>query len=238
MRLNCNINFYFFFLFSFFIWVNSTFAQRLRFLKDGPEDKYFIAFSGGIGNASWSSKINQSSLYDTSGTKFFSGDLDFSAKNSLRSFTGDVSAQFLKVRLGMGISFEEFELQKLKVNDINYLFFDKFTFQKLFFQIEIPLQKLSNQKYSVNVKNQSGYFSYSRLNHINFFGGDNLARVAFLNAGFIFDYKIFSHTYFFLHPFGEIKFFQNSKKEAPSRVRHIISSVCLLGGIRFDLSRE
>lgn len=238
MRRKHSINFYFFFCVSFFVWLTNSSAQRLRFLKDGPEDKYFIAFSAGMGNASWSSQISQSSLYDTSGTNFFSGDLDFSAKNSLRSLGGDVSAQFMKVRMGMGICFEEFVLQKIKVNDINYLFYDKFTFQKLFFQIEIPLQKLSKDKYSVNIKAQSGYFSYSRLNHINFFGGDNLARVAFLNAGFILDYKIFDHTYLFLHPMGEMKFFRSSKKEEPSMVRHIISSVCLLGGIRLDLSRE
>ena len=228
-------------LFILSVWIFSSdvlFAQRLRYLKDGPDDKYFLAFYYGVGNASWNSSVKQYALYDTSGTRIVSGDFDFSMKNSIKNLGFDVSAQFNKIRLGMGICFEEFFLEKIRVNDVNYLFFDKFNFQKLFFQAEIPLKNFEKQLISLNLKTQAGYYSYSHLNHINFFGGDDASSAMMINAGLLLDYKLFNHSYIYLHPLAEFKYFKNSRKEAPSRIHHSVFSATFQFGMRFDLSRE
>jgi hypothetical protein len=238
MLKKCSVKFFFFLLLLWIVSTDLSIAQRLHYLKDGPDDKYFIAFYGGVGSASWNSSVTQSALYDTSGTRIVSGDFDFSMKNSIKNLGFDVSAQFNKVRLGMGICFEEFFLEKIKVNDVNYLFFDKFNFQKLFFQAELPLKNFEKQLISLNLKSQLGYYSYSHLNHINFFGGDNPSSVMMLNTGLLLDYKLFDHSYIYLHPLVEFKHFKNSRREAPSRIQHSIFSACLQFGMRFDLSRE
>lgn len=213
-------------------------AQKSRLFKDGPSDKYFIAFSYGMGTANWSSKLGASALYDTSGNELFAGDINFKAKNTLRSIGLDVSAPVMNVRLGMGICFEEFYLEKIRINNVQYFFADKFRFEKLFAQIEIPINSWSNEHFSVNVKSQAGYYGYSFISHINLFGMENKASVLFLNSGFIADYKIYPHTYLFIHPTVEYKYFRNSAREAPSIVLHNIWSFAAQFGLRFDVSRE
>ena len=214
-----------------------VFSQRKLF-KDGAEDKYFVAFSYGIGSANWNSKLGSSALYDTSGAELFAGDIKFKAKNTLRSLNFDVSAPVLDVRMGMGICFEEFYLEKIKINDVQYFFADKFRFEKLYAQIEIPIKKWSTANFSFNVKSQAGYYGYSFINHINLFGMENKASVLFMNSGFLADYKIYPHSYIFIHPVAEYKYFRSSSREMPSLVLHNIWSFAVQFGLRFDISRE
>jgi hypothetical protein len=211
-------------------------AQRL--FKDGPQDKYFVALAYGVGNAVWFSKLEQSALYDTSGSELFAGEVDFKARNTTKCINMDVSAPVMSVRMGMGVCFEEFYIEKLKINSTQYYFEEKFRFEKMYAQIEIPVKNWSNDYFSFNLKSQAGYYGYSYVNHINFFGMDNKASVLFLNTGFILDYKLYPHTYAYLHPTFEYKYFHNAASEAPSRITHNIFSYGIMFGIRVDVSRE
>jgi hypothetical protein len=217
---------------------SSTKAQHRRLLNDGPDQKYFVAIAYGVGNASWSSKIGQSALYDTSGAEMFAGDVDFKARNTMKCVNFDVSAPVMNVRMGMGICFEEYYIEKIKINNVQYYFSEKFRFEKLYAQIEIPVKKWSNSYFTFNVKSQAGYYGYSFINHINFFGMDNKASVLFMNSGFLVDYKIYPHAYAYLHPTFEYKYFHNARSEAPSTILHHIFSYGVMFGLRFDVSRE
>jgi hypothetical protein len=207
-------------------------------INDGPEDKYFISIAYGTGNASWNSSLNQSALYDTSGSELFSGNVLFNAKNTLNNLNIDVAAQVQKVRIGMGIAFEDFYLEKIKINNTNYAFSDRFTFSKIFINTEVPFQKISGDLFSFSVKGSLGFFKSYYLNHFNLFGGDNNGKSYFFNAGFLADYKLLPHSYIFLQPTFEYKYFRNSKKELPSRITHQIWSYFIMLGIRVDVSKE
>ncbi|MBC7863021.1 MAG: hypothetical protein IAF38_08600 [Bacteroidia bacterium] len=213
-------------------------ADAQRLFKDGPKDKYFVAMAYGIGNANWFSKLEQSALYDTSGAEMFSGKVNFKARNTTKCVNVDVSAPVMNVRLGMGLCFEEFYIEKLKINSTQYYFEEKFRFEKMYAQIEIPIQRLSNDYFTFNLKSQAGYFGYSYVNHINFLGMDNKASVLFMNTGFIADYKLYPHTYAYIHPTFEYKYFRNAASEAPARIVHNIFSYGVMFGIRIDVSRE
>ena len=213
-------------------------AQKPRLLHDGPDDKYFVSVAYGTGNASWISKLSRSSLYDTSGSELFTGNVHFDAKNTLSNLTVDVAAQVMQIRLGMGICFEEFYLEKIKINSINYAFSDKFTFSKLFAHAEIPLKKISGELFSFSIKSAGGFYSYYNVNHYNFFGVDAGGTTLFLNSGILADYKLFPHSYLFIQPVIEYKYFKNSKNESPSKIRHNIWSYFVMMGLRIDVSKE
>lgn len=213
-------------------------AQRSKLINDGPNDKYFISFAYGTGNASWSSTLNQSALYDTTGSEIFGGNVLFNAKNTLNNFTVDVGAQVMKVRLGLGISFEEFYLEKIKINNVNYAFADRFTFSKIFAHAEIPFQNIGGDLFSFSIKTGGGYFTSYYLNHYNLFGSGTGGKSVFFNLGFIADYKLFAHTYLFVQPVVEYKYFKNSKQEAPSKITHNIWSYFIMSGLRIDVSKE
>lgn len=213
-------------------------AQKKRFFKDGPTEKYFVAVSYGLGNASWNSKINTGSLYDTSGTEMFSGNINFKAKNAYKSINLDVLAPIGKISMGLGISFEDFFIQKIKINSNQYYFAEKFRFEKIYTQLEIPIDHFSNDFFTFNVKVQAGYYGFSYINHIDFFGSDINASVLFINTGILIDYKAFKHLYAFLIPICEYKYFRTNLTERPTVIIHNIFSYGIQFGIRFDVAKE
>ena len=207
-------------------------------LHDGPEDKYFISVAYGTGNASWNSKLNETALYDTTGAEIFKGNILFNAKNTLNNLTVDVGAQVRYIRLGLGISFEEFYLEKIRINNNNYAFSDKFTFSKIFAHAEVPFRTISSDLFSFSSKSSFGFFSSYYLNHFNLFGSGNGGTSLFLNTAFLADYKFLPHTYLFVQPVVEYKYFKNSKKELPGKISHQIWSYFIMLGVRIDVSKE
>lgn len=224
-----------------------AFAQTTGYYQtlDRKFKKYFVGVSYGAGTASWFSNLGSSELYDNNGVVIRSGDMRFRAKNPTRMLNLEVSAPVMAVRLGLGVSFENFYLDKLTLHSNTpgadgaiVVYDESFRFEKFYGQVEVPFNFETNKSYSFGFKGHIGYFGFSGVKHFNFFGDEHLARTFFTNLGLVGDYKILSHTYFYLNPAFEYKYFKNSPEEAPSEIKHNIFSFSISGGLRFDVSRE
>lgn len=206
--------------------------------------KYFVTASYGIGSATWYSDIKNSILYDKTGTVLKSGDLKFTAKNPCSIWNMQVSFPVGKVRLGMGISFEEFYLDRIvlksgNAGDGTFILFDEsFRFDKFYATIEVPFVPETTKDYSFSFTGNLGYYNYTGIERFNFFGEEPLAKMYLANTGLLADYKLFSHTYIFINPNFEFKYFQNNRFESPSDINHKILTYSIAGGIRVDVSKD
>lgn len=211
------------------------------------ERKYFVDLGYGVGTARWFSRIEQSVIYQPSGQILRAGNVRFKAKNSASSYHAAIMAPVKKVRLGLGICFENFYLDKLEVESDNplikdsrnlLLFDETFQFQKMFAQLEIPFSYESKSNGSISVNSHVGYYSFSGVKRMNFFGQAPVAQTFFITTGLMLDYKFYPHTYVFLYPNTELKYFNNSKMEMPSNIIHRILTFTAIAGIRIDMSKE
>lgn len=236
-------------IFSFLIAVTAfgAVAQTTGYYQtlDRKFKKYFVGIAYGAGSANWFSNLGSTELYDNNGSVIRSGDMRFRAKNSTGILNLEVSAPVSKVRLGLGVSFENFYLDKLTVlsntpgADGTIIIYDEsFRFEKFYAQVEVPFKFDTDKSYSFGFKGHIGYFGFSGVKHFNFFGDEHEARTFFSNAGLVGDYRILAHTYFYINPSFEYKYFRNSPVEAPSEIVHNIISLSFVAGLRFDVSRE
>lgn len=211
--------------------------------QDRKHSKYFVALGFGTGMAYWNSSLGNTDLYDKNGGIIHSGDLNFKAKNSYESMNLDVQFPVGKMRMGLGIQFEHYFLDKLQIDNPfggkSYLLFDEnFRFDKIYAQVEVPFNYSSDRIWTLNFKGSLGYFGLTGVSRQNFFGEEAVADTYYINLGVIADIKLYPHTYFFMHPNIEYKYFHNSRLENPSEIIHKIFSYGILAGIRIDVSKE
>ncbi len=209
-------------------------------------DHYFIGASVGEGTAYWNSHMQNNNLLNKDGSTLVGGDqIDFKARNSTRC--ADINVQFplKKIRYGFGLSFEQFFMDKLDIQNHTItgtsqsivLLDEDFVFDKMYVQLEVPFFPNSKKPITINGNFHAGYFGYHGARRLNFFGGDHLAKSFFVTAGITVDYKVYPHTYLFILPLYEYKYFQSSNQDLPASVRHNISTFVFTGGIRVDLSK-
>jgi len=226
----------------------SLFAQGSYFQRlDRKHKKAFVTLGYGGGTSRWYSHMLNADLYDKQGNIIHyasEGALDFRAKNSSNLYDLEVSAPVGKIRLGIGICFEEFHLDKLVIKsntptDGTYILFDEsFRFDKISGVIEVPFNPESDALFSISGKLRLGYYNYYNVSRFNFFGEAALAKTFIAGLGAVGDVKLFPHTYVYLFPYFEFKYFQNNRFEDPSNIRHKILTYSIIGGIRVDVSRE
>ncbi len=212
---------------------------------DRKNKKYFVGFSYGTGATRWFSNLGSSELYDSHGGIIRSGDMRFKARNTTHMLNLEVSAPVSRVRLGLGIAFENYSLDKLSITSNTpgvdgaiVIYDESFRFEKFYAQVEVPFKFDSDKSYSFGFKGHLGYFGYSGVKHYNFFGSEYDARTFFSTIGLVGDYRILAHSYFYVNPSFEYKYFKNSPVETPSEIRHNIISFNIVAGLRFDVSRE
>lgn len=222
-------------------------AQGYFQRMETKERKYFADFGYGFGTARWYSKIEQSALFQPSGNILRAGNIRFKAKNNCAALHFAIMAPVRKIRAGLGIAFESFYLDNLEVQTDNHLvkdnrnlllFDESFQFQKMFVQVEVPFKYESKSNGSLNFKSHFGYYSYSGIRRMNFFGQNIGAQTFFGTLGLTADYKFYPHTYVFLFPNVELKYFNNSRLELPSNIIHRILTASVIAGIRIDMSKE
>lgn len=213
--------------------------------------KYFVSLGYGIGTARWYSTLISTAIYDKNGAVLQSGDIDFRARNSTNFYDFNVMFPIQKVRYGLGICFEKFYLDKLQllrtVNSSNgtgvsgdqiLLFDESFRFDKVYAQVEVPFWPESKSLLSLSANMHAGYFSFNGVDRINFFGRDALARSMFIAISPVGDVRIVPHTYLFIQPMFEYKYFKSQALDASGIIKHNIISYSMLGGLRVDVSRE
>ena len=210
--------------------------------NDRKEKKYYATGGYGVGKATWYSQLRQSDIFDKNGAVVNSGNLKFKAHNNSSVYLVEVAFPVADVRLGIGINFENFFLDKLELNtrgNKKILVFDEsFRFDKIYGTLEIPWINNSHRGSSVNFNSRFGYFGITGLDRINFFGVEAIAKTYFIGGGILADLRLFPHVHIFINPYLEYKYFKNSPLEIPSVIRHNIITFSCLGGLRFDVSRK
>ena len=229
------------FFFAAIIAVASPYGFGDHGTLDKKHKKYFVALGYGIGQAKWFSRFQNTDLLSTDGSVIETGNTTFQTQNAIKMLNLEVSFPVDRVRLGMGISFENFYLDKLYFTSpstiaSNYIIFDdNIRFDKFYGMIEIPFNPETNKEYSFSMLGRLGYYGYNGLAHLGFFGQSALASTYLANVGFLADYELFTQTYVYVSPCLEFKYFRNNKNEEPSIIVHDIYSASIVFGIRVDL---
>ena len=218
--------------------MGSIFAQKDRKLA-----KYFLGISYGPGTAWWHSSMSNSQIYDVNGGIVRSGNINFRAKNSTNTICVEGAVPVGRVRLGIGIDFDYYFLDKLKLTTPNQpdeyvLYPESFRFDKFFASCEIPFNFDSEKAWSVNLRAHVGYFGFSYVDHFSFFGEEALAKTFFGTLGVLTDLKLYPHAYVFFFPKFEYKLYDNNNSENPVQIKHHIFELSCMFGIRIDVSKE
>lgn len=205
-------------------------------------DKYFFSVAYGEGTARWNSVFKNADFYDKDGAVINSGDFKFSATNPTKHLDANVSAPFKKIRLGLGISFEEHYMNQLrfynKKGDEILLFDETMRFDKLYFHSEVPFHYATKNKYSFNWNFRLGWYGYTNVRRVNFLG-DKPFPVSFLVAsGVTMDYEIYPKVFIFIFPNLEYKYYSNSGTEAPVEIRHNVFTANVLAGVRVNFAQR
>lgn len=209
--------------------------------KIGLGEKYFIALGYGMGTAKWNSVFKSTEFYDKDGRVINTGDFSFKATSPTRHIDVNVSAPIKKVRMGLGISFEDHYLSSLEVytgGGEKFLLFDEgLRFDKLFFQTEVPFKYETKKAFSFNLNFRGGWFGYTNVKRFNFIG-DRPFPLSFLVAtGITADYELYKNCYVFLFPNFEYKLYDNSRTESPVQIRHNVFTADLIAGLRINLTK-
>lgn len=210
-------------------------------------EKYMVSLGYGVGTARWYSDLTSSAIYDKNGAVITSGDLKFRAKNQTKQYDLNVMFPVENIRYGLGLSFETFYLNQIKLQQVisssnpapsSLLFDESFRFDKMYGQIEYIFFPESNSMFSVSANMHAGYFSFSGVQRINFFGNDAIARSLFISLSPLGDMRVYSHTYLFVQPMFEYKNFKSQALDAPGIIKHNILTYSVIAGIRIDVSKE
>ncbi|TND08389.1 MAG: hypothetical protein FD123_2185 [Bacteroidetes bacterium] len=226
--------------------VQSAFAQ-FGYYHDQKvnKEKYFISLGYGLGTARWYSDLTSSAIYDANGAVITSGDLKFKARNQTQQYDLNVMFPIENIRYGLGLSFETFYLDKLELQQAinntsqqNLLFDESFRFDKLYGQIEYIFWPESKSMFSLSANMHAGYFSFTGVQRINFFGNDAIARSLFMSVSPLADIRVYPHCYIFAQPMFEYKNFKSQALDAPGIIKHNIITYSIIAGIRIDVSKE
>jgi len=224
----------------------NVFAQGY-YSTDKKDKKYYIALSYGVGSARWFSHFNDAPLYNIDGSILRSGDLKMQSTNPMFNYNFSVCAPVGKVRLGLGISFEKFSMDKLSILSVDsvgsnipnsyVLFTENFWFNEIYGMVQAPFTFCRNKPYELDFIGNIGFYGYDGVRHLNFFGNDQIAKTYLVNAGFLFDYEVLDFTRIFIYPEVEYKYFHNNLNESPAAIQHNIFAFVIQFGIRADVSK-
>ncbi|MCC7303005.1 MAG: hypothetical protein IT233_10215 [Bacteroidia bacterium] len=231
-----------------------VFAQKTK-AKKGPKTggsflskldrkyaKYFAALGAGKGKSYWNSELGNTLIYDLSGASYASGNIKFRTSGVYDNYFLDVCMPISTFRLGIGINFQYHYIDRLTLEqatgDKIILYSESFRMDKIYVQYEVPFAPKSEHPLACSLKGHIGYFGVSFVDHHNFFGEEALAQTWFFTMGLLPDFKLYPHTYVFLFPHLEFTYFNNSKAENPSEIKHRIFQWNVSAGIRVDISKE
>lgn len=222
---------------------SSLFAQYF-YSRSGKETKGFFINAGyGIGTSKWRSKLENTALYDQYGLALKTGNLKFKAKTSTRCYDLNVLVPVSEIMLGLGLNFEENQMDRIEIlnpdPDAGVIIFDqKFRFDKIYAIVEVPFNKELRSDFSLSAQAQFGYYGYSGVDRINFFGVEKMSNTYFAGIGVLASYKVIPHVFVCVHPLFEYKYFSNNSIEKASRISHNIYSLAAIGSVRIDVSER
>lgn len=217
------------------------FAQPSYYGRNDASNKYFIGVAYGIGTTRWHSETSEFMLFDQRGAMINSGDFKIKAKNAHQILSLETVAPMSegKWRLGMGITFEEYSLYRITIEDnnvgTNVPFVERFRFDKFFLQGEIPLKWPKSEVVGLSVNSRAGWYGFTGVRSNSLFGETRLGQTWFGGIGMVGDLKVSEQIYLVLKPLMEYKYFTNSRDEIPGRIKHRLFDYSILAGVRVHI---
>lgn len=225
-------------------------VEAQTYYRSSDVNKYYVAASYGFGTTRWSSRFENTYLYNTDGSVLRSGDLKMKAANPNYNYNFSVCFPVGLSRLGAGICFEKFSMDKVKITSLSdsasssinipnsyVLFTENFWFNKVYIMYQKPFSFSIGKPYELDLVLAGGFYGYNGLHHLNFFGEDQIARTLFTNVSFIFDYQVVRATRIYIQPMLEYKYFHNNSNEYPSIIIHNIFTATINFGVRVDIAK-
>lgn len=197
----------------------------------------------GIGTSYWWSKIENTELYNKFGSPIKKGYVKYKSKTAITCYDLNVIMPIAEIMLGLGINFEMNTMDKIEIKsptvDAGSIIYDqKFRMEKVYAMVEIPLQKEIINNFIVDLQARLGFFGYSGVDRENFFGHAPMPSTYFVGFGPVVNYRIIPHTYVYLMPSIEYKYFHNNLNEYPVKITHKMCTFTAAAGIRIDVSRR
>lgn len=201
--------------------------------------------SGGYGTgvSYWSSKIENTELYNKYGSPIKSGNLEYKSKTAITCYDLNVVIPVAEIMLGLGVNFEYNIMDKIEIKSPapeagTILFDQRFRIEKIYVLAEVPLQKQIRKNFIASAQARLGYYGYSGVDRENFFGQAPMPNTYFVGIGVVASYRIIPHTFIYVLPSFEYKYFQNNGKERPVGITHNIYTFTATAGVRIDVSRH
>jgi len=219
------------------IMFNTGYGQS--YYESDANTKHFFGVGYSFAKTNWYSRTENFDLFNKAGQTLMEGDGTIRAKSNSQMVQMEVLAPVGKVRLGMGIGFEQYELYVLTLKndhiDMRVPFTELFRFDKCFGQMEIPLKIPSSEEVHMSINMKAGYYGFTRVSSLSLFGKKRSGKTIFGGIGFLTDLKLGRFTYLYLMPFLEYKYFKNSRQESPNHIYHNLISLSAQVGLRFHL---
>lgn len=227
-----------------------VFSQGVAYYRTADDKRYYVSASYGLGTSDWSSRFQNTYLYNTDGSVLEAGDMKVKATNPSFNYNFSVCFPIGTWRLGAGICFEKFSMDKLKVISISdttsssanlatsYVkFTESFWFNKVYGMLQRPFGFCTGKPYELDLAFCGGFYGYNGLHRLNFFGDDQIAKTLFCNVSVIFDYEVYPAWRIFIQPMAEYKYFHNNGNEYPSVIVHNIYTASFNFGLRVDMAK-
>ena len=218
---------------SFFI--SPSFGQYVN----SRNSKHFAGISYGVARTSWKSKASEYRFFDHQGNLLFEGDATLKASTASQMLQMEVLAPIQKFRLGMGITFEEYQLYVLEMTSSTTNgrvgFTELFRFNKVFAQFEYPTDWVDHENVTLDLNARVGFYGFTGVRNLSIFGERRQGKTVYGSLSAIGSLRLGQLTYLCLRPVLEYKYFRNTIQESPRVISHNMFSYGLLVGVRVHL---
>ncbi|MBA3707153.1 MAG: hypothetical protein H0W84_14995 [Bacteroidetes bacterium] len=221
----------------------AVFAQYEYRYSDKGNTRYMVTGGVGTGVSYWYSKIENTELYNKYGSAIKKGSLKYKSKTAVTCYDLNVLMPVADIMLGLGVNFETNTMDKIEIRspgpDVGSIIYDqKFRIEKIYGMVEIPLQAQIINNFILDIQARFGYYGYSGVDRENFFGQMSMPSTYFIGFGPVANYRIIPHTYVYILPSFEYKYFNNNANEYPVNITHKIFTFTATAGVRIDVSRR
>lgn len=207
------------------------------FSKDHTK-RNFITIGYGEGRTQWYSRTEGYKLYDQRGKKVLSGDHNLTAATDYQSYQIGVAAPVGRLRLGMGIEFDEFSIYQIHVEDPSVVepvsMIDNFRFDKVHLTLEYPTLWIPNSSIHLDLFLKGGYYAFSKINSFNLFGKGS-GKTFFASIGPILAVQAYKRAHVYFRPRLGYRHFNNSDQDSMGAIYHDLFSYGAMVGLRYRL---
>lgn len=213
-------------------------ADAEDYFSKERQDRHFLTLGYGEGRTQWYSKTEGYALYDRMGKKVLSGDHRLSAVTDHQTYQIGVTAPVGKIRVGMGIEFDEFSIYQIHVKDPAIVdpvsMIDRFRFDKIHLTAEYPTLWIRSERMHFDLFMKGGYYAFSKVSSFSLFN-HGAGKTFYGSMGGILAYQVYKKAHLYLRPSFVYRHFDNSDRTDRGSIYHDLFSYGVIGGLRYQL---